>query len=735
MDNKSPTLIENENSPYSSWISSSASIALSTIGGAIMGGARGGAFGLFTGIADSYAMSYGYLSSHYLSSSAYWIFASTIPFANSAAKHFPQYSLPIYGSAIALGAIMPKITNDFFDFRNKTEIPLESFATINKIFDDKNILSSNEFNKIYNKFFEDPKEAANIISNDFKEIYKNKFLSNFAYNNALSLTQVAIDYLFLSYMVSYSNGPFITNFLDQNKNQAFDKKLMINGLKIIGTFAAKTITNFLIDIKKNAISEEQYNLVIEKTNDIIIENGRKILSTKNGKEIIDNITEDLYKLVFWGAGSLNSVFSKTAKSLISLSSLIKLAPEAPIIYSLTTAPLQYLLKKIALDSKELNEKLAQAQTEGWMIRGDITNHLEQIILRDGKEFSKNQYNNILSEQKSYQTKLAYNDKLTQSLYSFIGYFKNILDLGYFGFKTKIDNPDITKENILRTKQTQYDVDSFISSNLYSALQNTELMISKERIDQLLKIISENNESNLLRTTNNENKIIFKDYLLNMPNKYLSINYLELLGGKHYAFTGESGCGKTSILIDMKESVFGLLSSSGEISTPYDSKIMFINQDPYLPKGATLLQSLYFPNILDSLSENEIQILKNRILDLFDEINIDNGSYGVDNGLKSKLDDTDFKLSGGQAKKITIIQAILNNSNILIMDETFTGLDKASLINTQSLLNKYLPNTTIISVDHHAQDNNYSGFYNEEVHFANNTATINSIGDLDKVFEG
>ena len=48
MDNKSPPLIENENSPYSSWISSSASIALGTIGGAIMGGARGGAFGLFT---------------------------------------------------------------------------------------------------------------------------------------------------------------------------------------------------------------------------------------------------------------------------------------------------------------------------------------------------------------------------------------------------------------------------------------------------------------------------------------------------------------------------------------------------------------------------------------------------------------------------------------------------------------------------------------------------------------
>jgi ABC-type uncharacterized transport system fused permease/ATPase subunit len=334
---------------------------------------------------------------------------------------------------------------------------------------------------------------------------------------------------------------------------------------------------------------------------------------------------------------------------------------------------------------------------------------------------------ILSDQKSHQAKLDYNQKLTQVLYSFIGYINNILDLGYFGFKVKIENPPMLKDSILRTKQTHYEVDLFISGNLYLALQNTELMISKERIDQLLNIISENNTTTtLIRTTNDENKIIFKNYLLTMPNKYISLDYLELQGAKHYVFTGESGCGKTSILIDIKGGVFGPLSSSGEISIPSDSKIMFINQNPYLPTDATLLESIYFPNILGLLSEDELKTLKSRILDLFDEINIDNGSYEQDAGLKSKLDSKDFKLSGGQSKKITIIQAILNNPTILIMDETFSGLDQSSLIKAQLLLNKYLENAMIISVDHHAVDNNYDEFYNQEVHFANNTAIINPI---------
>ncbi|MCH9633619.1 MAG: hypothetical protein S4CHLAM7_03500 [Chlamydiae bacterium] len=87
-------------------------------------------------------------------------------------------------------------------------------------------------------------------------------------------------------------------------------------------------------------------------------------------------------------------------------------------------------------------------------------------------------------------------------------------------------------------------------------------------------------------------------------------------------------------------------------------------------------------------------------------------------LAAKLDSEEVQLSGGQCKKIGIIQAILAQPDLLIMDETFTGLDQNSLIKCQKALKKYLPNCLFLVVDHHIEDNNFDQFYDFEVNFAN-----------------
>jgi hypothetical protein len=61
-----------------------------------------------------------------------------------------------------------------------------------------------------------------------------------------------------------------------------------------------------------------------------------------------------------------------------------------------------------------------------------------------------------------------------------------------------------------------------------------------------------------------------------------------------------------------------------------------------------------------------------------------------------------------------------------MDETFVGLDKGSLYNIEKVIDRYLPNTTILAVDHHADDNNYDGFYDFDAHFEHGTVTIGQI---------
>lgn len=90
----------------------------------------------------------------------------------------------------------------------------------------------------------------------------------------------------------------------------------------------------------------------------------------------------------------------------------------------------------------------------------------------------------------------------------------------------------------------------------------------------------------------------------------------------------------------------------------------------------------------------------------------------DEGLISLLDSTEFELSGGQKKKVTVIQALLRKPTILLMDETFTGLDPHSLLLVQKALMEKLPKTMIICIDHKNKENNALEFYHYQMHFDN-----------------
>ncbi len=67
--------------------------------------------------------------------------------------------------------------------------------------------------------------------------------------------------------------------------------------------------------------------------------------------------------------------------------------------------------------------------------------------------------------------------------------------------------------------------------------------------------------------------------------------------------------------------------------------------------------------------------------------------------------------------MAIIQAIL------FMDETLVGLDTASLGKVQNALKKYLPEITVLCIDHHASDNNQNGFYDSKIHCSNHTLSL------------
>ena len=753
-------------SSLKSWGPYFATIGLSTIGGSIVAGVPGGALGFALGVTNEYLIANSFYDKHYLTASTFWLTSVFNPAASFFVgafwyttainpttfrfiEIFPLHVLTIQGLSYALAAAATYSTNDFLNFKDKIEIPIESFLTLNKFFDHEQIISEKEARKIYDKFFEDPVDAGKMIIDDIQKIYNNKFLFSLTLNGGLNLVKTLSDNLFLIYLASYSGSLFISTLINNhlkdltslqnnfetneisllNKLPKLPTKFVFDAFKIVGMYIAKNVLDLAINTQKHSLIVEQFKMVISKSTDIIVDNGygRKILADEKGKEIIDNLTFDLYHLLFSGADKLNKVISETSEVLISFENLIKYSPQAFAPYALSLIPTQLILGKIVEDTKDTSEKLSTAQTKTWEVKTDIADNIEQISLRDGEEFVKFKYSNYISLQDSLEKRLDYSGKIRTSVESIIEALEYAIDVLYFG--SNFITNQLSIDHIPLIKTSVNTIYRFLSTNLYFQIENSSLLNSKKRIDKLFEIISTPSISNINRTSNHENKIIYNDYILKLDGQILvKIDHLEFIQNMHYAITGSSGGGKTSALLDLKLGVNGALTSSGEISTPLidgtKAKIMFIDQKLYLPKDSTLLESIYFPAKLYSLSTTQIQELEAKVIDLLKELEIDGFINNLDNeiGFISRLNSTEFKLSGGQPKKIAVIQAILQKPDVLILDETFTGLDKGSLIKAQQMINKYLPNITILSVDHHAEDNNYNGFYHEALHFGNGTVT-------------
>lgn len=177
-------------------------------------------------------------------------------------------------------------------------------------------------------------------------------------------------------------------------------------------------------------------------------------------------------------------------------------------------------------------------------------------------------------------------------------------------------------------------------------------------------------------TNDEQKIIIKDYQLESNDQILvAIDQLKLATGNYYAITGDSGCSKTTTLINFKKDLFSKsLASKISISLVNDqpAKIKFINQQFDLPVKSTLIEAAYFPKIFAKL--NEQQQLVDQVGELSVKLRFITNDDNHDQ-LNTMLTSSNYNLSGGQNKKI----AVINKPDLLILDEVFVGLDPASLL--------------------------------------------------------
>lgn len=180
----------------------------------------------------------------------------------------------------------------------------------------------------------------------------------------------------------------------------------------------------------------------------------------------------------------------------------------------------------------------------------------------------------------------------------------------------------------------------------------------------------------LITLSNVSKIIQNKQILKNVNA-------EFECGKIYGIIGENGSGKTMLL----RAIAGLIHiSSGEICYAQKNILMgVIIENPGFLLNYSGLQNLKFlARIRNEISESQIRKVMCEIgLNPDDKRNVRQYSLGM-------------------KQKLAIVQALMEEPNVLLLDEPFRGLDTISLDRTIAALMKFKERGGMVVVTGHEQ---------------------------------
>ena len=169
--------------------------------------------------------------------------------------------------------------------------------------------------------------------------------------------------------------------------------------------------------------------------------------------------------------------------------------------------------------------------------------------------------------------------------------------------------------------------------------------------------------------------------------FLQAPNLHFTPGEWTFVTGESGCGKTSLV----KAINGLWPyGSGVIALPANTSTFYAAQDVRLPP-ISLKQLVCLPDSAGDFSDAQVAAaLHHAGLGEFIEQMVDDGR---------ETQPWDLALSGGQKQKLIVARILLHKPGLLFLDEATGALDKDAKISFHQAIKDHCPDVTVISIMH------------------------------------
>ncbi|REK67062.1 MAG: ABC transporter ATP-binding protein [Cohnella sp.] len=192
------------------------------------------------------------------------------------------------------------------------------------------------------------------------------------------------------------------------------------------------------------------------------------------------------------------------------------------------------------------------------------------------------------------------------------------------------------------------------------------------------------------------KVAFKHISKQYKGKYALNDFSAELENGVCGLLGTNGAGKTTLI-----NIFvGILKSdngqvlidgvdAGSLGVDFLSRIGYLPQFPQFYKNFKVMEFLRYMCVLKGIPKEQGE---KRAKELLEIVN-----------LSDAADKKIGALSGGMRQRVGIVQAMLNNPDILILDEPTAGLDPQERIRFRNLIAKFSENRIVLLATHIVSD--------------------------------